>query len=321
MGDITKIKVDGEPESSYQLYPRNNEFAKRAGGNGSGAGGSGVQPDWNQNDDTQPDYVNNRPFYEDCTEIIPESTVTFVENEGKMTGILSESFDFLEGQKYTISWDGADYVCSGILFSGVPTIGNLGILGTGNDTGQPFLMYYENAWICESIESATEHIIGIKRIDKLVQIGAKYIPFHDSPYKLPIVINKRIQNMSDSEKEQINDAFRSGSLILYAYDPDKIGVCGVITYFYFNKSSSLLKFTYFIKNQICYYDNSIDPLSISSYELSTDSVESIAEFKAKNILQDNPLKYFALNSFTEGSTKKFRITVDDSGALTATELT
>ena len=31
MNDITKIKVDGEPESSYQLYPRNEEFAKRAG--------------------------------------------------------------------------------------------------------------------------------------------------------------------------------------------------------------------------------------------------------------------------------------------------
>ena len=30
MNDITKIKVDGDPESSYQLYPRNNEFAKRA---------------------------------------------------------------------------------------------------------------------------------------------------------------------------------------------------------------------------------------------------------------------------------------------------
>lgn len=62
MNDIAKIKVDGEPESSYQLYPRNNEFAKRAGGNG-GDGGSGVQSDWNQNDTTKLDYVKNRPFY------------------------------------------------------------------------------------------------------------------------------------------------------------------------------------------------------------------------------------------------------------------
>ena len=30
MGDITKIKVNGDPESSYQLYSRNEEFARRA---------------------------------------------------------------------------------------------------------------------------------------------------------------------------------------------------------------------------------------------------------------------------------------------------
>ena len=30
MEEITKIKVNGDPESSYQLYPRNEEFAKRA---------------------------------------------------------------------------------------------------------------------------------------------------------------------------------------------------------------------------------------------------------------------------------------------------
>ena len=29
MDEITKIKVNGDPESSYQLYPRNEEFAKR----------------------------------------------------------------------------------------------------------------------------------------------------------------------------------------------------------------------------------------------------------------------------------------------------
>lgn len=42
MSDITKIKVNSDPESSYQLYPRNEEFAKRAGG---GNGGSNAQSD------------------------------------------------------------------------------------------------------------------------------------------------------------------------------------------------------------------------------------------------------------------------------------
>ena len=32
MNDITKIKVDGEPESTYKLFSKNREFEKRAGG-------------------------------------------------------------------------------------------------------------------------------------------------------------------------------------------------------------------------------------------------------------------------------------------------
>ena len=47
------FKLDGK---SFSLY-----------GNGvlpvSGGGGGGVQPDWNQNDETALDYVKNRPFY------------------------------------------------------------------------------------------------------------------------------------------------------------------------------------------------------------------------------------------------------------------
>ena len=50
MSDITKIKVDGEPESSYQLYPRNEEFAKRSIPNEIADGIS-----WNE--------LKDKPFY------------------------------------------------------------------------------------------------------------------------------------------------------------------------------------------------------------------------------------------------------------------
>lgn len=52
MSDITKIKVADESESSFKLYPRNSEFAKRAD----------TQPDWNQNDPSQEDYIENKPL-------------------------------------------------------------------------------------------------------------------------------------------------------------------------------------------------------------------------------------------------------------------
>lgn len=55
MGEITKIKVDGELESSYKIFSKNREFEKRAE----------CHPDWNQNDETQPDHIKNRTHYEE----------------------------------------------------------------------------------------------------------------------------------------------------------------------------------------------------------------------------------------------------------------
>ena len=87
MNDITKIKVDGEPESSYQLYPRNEEFAKRAGGNSGSQ--SGVQHDWNQNDSTAADYIKNRPFYKDVK--ILDSIDVDISWDGDTTGKTASS--------------------------------------------------------------------------------------------------------------------------------------------------------------------------------------------------------------------------------------
>lgn len=46
----------------------------------------GVQPDWNQNDATKPDYIKNRPFYETTTPLFPEATFKFNE-QGSLPSI------------------------------------------------------------------------------------------------------------------------------------------------------------------------------------------------------------------------------------------
>ena len=142
---------------------------------------STIQPDWNQNDETQPDYVKNKPFYTGDpvkTEIIPETTVTFSKMEGIMAAAWPESFDLIDGQTYTISWDGTDYVCTGILFNGtVPVLGNLGILDAGENTGEPFIFLNQGQWLVASTESATEHVISISEYAaQIVKIDKKYLP-------------------------------------------------------------------------------------------------------------------------------------------------
>ena len=126
MSDITKIKVDGEPESSYQLYPRNEEFAKRS---------EGVQPDWNQNDATKPDYIKNRPFYTgDPTEnvLFNGSFVFTIIGMGPMgeRGVYNGVTDFSPeiGQTYQVSWDGAVYSCVGTEYNSLIALGNLSIM-------------------------------------------------------------------------------------------------------------------------------------------------------------------------------------------------
>ena len=173
MPDITKIKVADESESSYQLYPRNEEFAKR-----SGNGGSGVQHDWNQNDATKPDYIKNRPFYAgDPVEMVllEETAITIAD----MQNLVSSSFpySFEVGQTYVITFDGVnteytayrqnDRVVVGGDYSSV--FGGSGyFLGVLN--GDLFLITKD-----ESLNGS--HTIAIKEYAReIVKIDEKYIP-------------------------------------------------------------------------------------------------------------------------------------------------
>ena len=68
MNDITKIKVNGNPESSYQLYPRNEEFAKRSLSNEIADGIS-----WNK--------LKDKPFYLEKTLFIELTKDDFTVND------------------------------------------------------------------------------------------------------------------------------------------------------------------------------------------------------------------------------------------------
>ena len=68
MSDITKIKVNGEPESSYQLYPRNEEFAKRSLSNEIADGIS-----WNE--------LKDKPFYLEKTLVVELTKDDFTVND------------------------------------------------------------------------------------------------------------------------------------------------------------------------------------------------------------------------------------------------
>ena len=363
MSDITKIKVDGEPESSYKLFSKNREFEKRAGGNG--VSQSGVQSDWNQNDEAAPDYVKNRPFYTDDhveTEIIPETTVTFSEMEGLMSAVWPESFDLVDGQTYTISWDGTDYACTGILLNGAaPVLGNLGIIGLGVDTGEPFVFMNQGQWLVGSTENATEHIISISGMaTQVVKIDEKYLP------KYSVLYDGTPSDWSNAKKQQMYDDFISGKLVLYNYFDKAIGVVLSVSYsravglnfvffegyhylrsFVGNAFSNPIDLTEYGINSLIngqinnltrwkLYGASSSEVSVGdllSMYVAFDSTTNKAcistttksdgstTISENSTIVTNGDSDIVLSSSTSGSTKKFKITVDDSGTISATEVT
>ena len=395
MNDITKIKVDGELESTYKLFSKNREFEKRAGGNGGSQ--SGVQPDWNQNDSTQPDYVKNRPFYTGDlvkTEIIPETTVTFSENSGLMVAVWPESFDLVDGQTYIISWDGTDYACTGILLRGTfPALGNLGIAQVGDDTGEPFIFMNQGQWLVASTESTTEHIISISVFaQEVVKIDEKYLPeatnISSGVAKIQVRNLDTTKSYSTEEIEEIYQSIRSGTAIYLSYGEVIVRASynpnDGFTYTLYNGQENTIrpvdgvwdftnKETTYQREVIFNAQYSNYPAYIycgaelggnegSGYELVRTNMVG---FRGDYIQADNAIvlklanntKYLyikankngeievtkrdsgltsggdittifqngndsmILKSSTPNSTKKFKITVDDSGALTATEVT
>lgn len=168
---------------------RAEDAAERAenAASGGGGSGSGVQPDWNQNDVSQPDYIRNRPFYTEGAGgevVLEETTVTGSPSmyEGLYTGSFDPGGVTLEpGVTYVATYDGADYVClceaDGIYGA---YIGNPAMFSPSYpDTGEPFYLFVvtagTSASLCANVGGM--HTISVRLPGvKVKTLDEKYIP-------------------------------------------------------------------------------------------------------------------------------------------------
>ena len=145
------------------------------------------QSDWNQNDDTQLDYVKNRPFYTGDpveTVLVEERTVSFRKEipSRYYNGDFKSTFSATAGETYKVSWDGTTYEC--ICIDGrLPLIGNLSIIGEGSDTGEPFLLMVDLDLVTiATTDTGLSHTISISIIaGEVVKINPKYLPMPFKP--------------------------------------------------------------------------------------------------------------------------------------------
>lgn len=322
---------------------------------------SGVQPDWNQNDETQPDYIKNRPFYTGDpveTVLVEESTVPFEDDGGMYMGQLESTFSATVGETYKVSWDGTTYECVCIEINNTLTIGNLSIMDAGSDTGEPFIMGVNNGQGIEiyTADAAASHTISISvAVAQVVKIDEKYLPGNLATkseveeVRSIAVAGKIDPNSADtfatlfSKSDEFIGWYEAMPMLKYdqtagkffynpiTLDPIKINeipfgnfMCNAFLYFnlsgfygewyimYLEIKSTSVGDKRFVTGPM------ISPKGNVFYVKSNEVDENTAEGIFFELLMP---EYMMLNSSTANSTKKFKITVDDSGTISATEVT
>ena len=330
------------------------------------AGGVGVQPDWNQNDSTQPDYIKNRPFYTGDpveTVLVEESTVSFAANNGMYMGQLESTFSATVGETYKVYWDGTVYECTCVNFNDVPAIGNLSIIGAGSDTGEPFIMGISNdeGLKIMTADTSASHTVSISgAVAPIVKIPAKYIDKNSSGY---VVIHSK-ETMTQQEAGNYETAISTKEAVFIIWEslyiseisvqtePDSTGVSVVYLYVntlngesyriaqnsegLFNLNDMKLSRAVFPRNRAVGDVSSTIDIFKGKIRISSSRLDSgVGTTDALFYVQPNGTKSksfevlgngeavapaLILYSSTAGSTKKFKITVDDSGTITATEV-
>ena len=153
-----------------------------------------AQPDWNQNDETAPDYVKNRPFYKTYNIdklILEEQSFDFVNGDGNRYAVDMSGTENINGEtvrriidvnkSYIINFDGNEYECVSRFIEDVTCIGNVTIMDMAADEGfpnnEPFFIYRTGSWLLFAINgNAGTHTLSIMEGTRdITKIPAEYL--------------------------------------------------------------------------------------------------------------------------------------------------
>ena len=369
----TKVYVDQTIPTNVIQYSEQalTEEQKLQARQNIGAGKPQVQPDWNQNDETAPDYVKNRPFYTGGpveTVLVEENTVSFADIGGLYMGEFRSPIEVTIGETYKIYWDSVVYECICVDFNGHTVIGNLSIAGVGSDTGEPFFMIVENAsgiaiFTTDTSASHTFSISGM--VTPVVKIDKKYLPDTiatkseveavQSTANTAKTTADNAQTAADKNKETLSqmltyvstftfdkqtsgrDTFSFNAFNYYKISDFNPAPEDVISFKgtrenggKFSKitiGSNCVEYGFFIVVASA-GECSLSVTETSIQSFTAPSAGLYARYEESNQSQTAGTGEFTLMSIdgltikssTYGSTKKFRITVDDSGTISATEV-
>ena len=112
--------------------------------------------------------------------LLEEQELAFTLSDGFYMAPITNAFEIVVGQTYTVKWDGTEYECVGAVLNSMPLIGNLSIMGTGDDTGEPFIYAYNtslHAGQFTTLDTSASHTISVKTTEEIVTpMAEEFLP-------------------------------------------------------------------------------------------------------------------------------------------------
>ena len=290
------------------------------------------------------------------TTLMEEQELAFASGGGVYVAYLTNAFEIAAGQTYTVKWDGTEYECVGATAGeNMYVLGNLSMAGVGADTGEPFIYAYsatQAAGGFNTLDTSASHTISVKKIvETVTPMAEEYLPENiatksdvEATQKVLDGVFSSVATFTFDKQTSGRDTFNFNSFNYYKisdFNPAPENV----TSFKGTRESGAELSSITIGSNCVEYGFFIVVASAGDCSLSvTDSVFSFtapsaglyACYKENNAamtagtgeftLKPSSENYIyitglLLKSSTLSSTKKFKITVDDSGTLSATEVT
>ena len=310
------------------------------------------------------------------TTLMEEQEVAFeLSEEGLYMAQITNAFEIVEGQTYTVNWDGTEHECVGFFINPNSGIGNLSIAGMGDDTGEPFIYVYNtkrHTGMLATLDTSASHTISVKTTAKTVTpIDEKYLPENlatkaDVESAQATANNAQAtandaqtaannaQTAANNAKATANNAKATADAALPKSGGEISGVIKSLSYIGFPRKYNSdsppidgLRITSNITSKTLsnsLKSEGVTPSIFSKIETIVTWLDGITIYSPNKMSNGNTItisadgerldfvsvfgkkpitisaKDIILQSSTANSTKKFKITVDDSGTLKATEV-
>lgn len=301
------------------------------------------------------------------TTLMEEQQVAFTLNGGFYVAQLTNALEIVEGQTYTVNWDGTEYICVSSLTDMGLIIGNLSIMSLGDDTGEPFMYTYnaeQAVGMFITLDTAASHTISVKTTaEAITPMAEEFIPSGiTAVMENAQTAANSAQAVANINKEVLDCAF--SSVATFTFDKQTSGrdtfAFNGFNYYKisdFNPAPSdvisfkgtkesggelskittgnnCVEYGFFIvvasagDCSLAISETNTESFTAPSaglyaqYEVdNTDQTAGTGEFTLREATGSFSITGLFLKSSTADSTKKFKITVDDSGNISATEVT